>query len=179
MKKYGIECKKLMVEEIREKLEKPSAIFITSFNAMLVPEQEQLRRKLKEINTSLFLVKNRIAKQAFIQSGKETIASLIQGPTALALSNGDSVAISKVLIDFTKKYNNFKILGAYIDEQLFDFALVKKLASIPSREVLLAQVIGGINSPIQRLLNSLSGSITKFVIVLHKISNQKKQRTEG
>jgi large subunit ribosomal protein L10 len=179
MKKYGIECKKLMVEEIKERLKKPSAIFITSFNAMLVPEQEQLRRKLKEIDTSLFLVKNRIAKQAFIQSDKEAVVCLMQGPTALALSNGDSVAISKVLVDFANKNSNFKILGAYIDGQLFDLTLVKKLASIPSRIVLLAQVIGGINSPIQRLLNSLSGSIAKFIIVLDRICNQKKQKSAG
>ncbi len=141
MEKLGIECKKLMAKEIKERLKQSSNLFITSFNTTTVPEQERLRRKLKEIDVSLLVLKNRIVKQVFQQLNLEELASLMQGLTAVTLGGRDPVCVSKALVDFAGKHENFKILGAYIDEQLLDLNSIKRLAAIISREALLAQIV--------------------------------------
>ncbi len=173
MEKFGIECKKLMAKETKERLKESPGFFVASFKAMAVSEQEELRRKLKEIDVSLFVVKNRIAKRAFKELKQEAVAALLQGPAAITLGGCDSISISKALVNFAGKHENFKILGAYLDEQVLDLSSVKTLASIPSKEVLLAQIVGGFKSPIQGLVTSLSAMIKKFVIVIDKIREKK------
>lgn len=173
MEKLGSECKKLMAKEIKERLKSASCLFVTSFNTMAVSKQEQLRRKLKEINASLFVVKNRIVRQTLQQSNFEALATLMQGMTALTLGGDDSIAVSKALVDFTKKNENFKILGAYVDEQLLDLDSVKRLAAIPSKETLFVQIVYGFKTPIQGLVNCLSATIRNFVVVLDKIREKK------
>ena len=173
MEKFGVECKKLMVEEMKERLQGSCALFITSFNTMGVSEQDELRRKLKEVNASLLVVKNRLAKLAFKQLNHEAIASLLQGPTGITFGSGDSLSVSKTLVNFAGKHENFKILGAYFDQQLLDPNSVKELASIPSKEALLAQIVIGLKSPIQGLMNALSGTIRNFVVVIDKIREKK------
>lgn len=162
-----------MAKETRDKIKNSSTLFITSFNMMPVSEQDLLRSKLKEIEASLFMIKNRIAKRTLKELDQENIASLLQGPTAIALGGRDSVSVSKALVNFAGQHETFKILGAYIDDELLDASSVKRLASIPSREVLLAQVIGGLNSPIQGLVNTLSATIKKFVLVIDRIREKK------
>ncbi len=173
MEKLGIECKKLMAKEIKTRLMGTSCLFLTSFNAMAVSEQEQLRRKLKEMNAFLFVVKNRIARQIFQQLKFEPLAALMQGMTALTLGGDDSIAVSKTLVDLTKKNENFKILGAYVDEQLLNLDSVKRLAAIPSKEILFAQIVSGFQSPIQGLMNCLSATVRGLVVVLDKIREKK------
>lgn len=162
-----------MAKETKEKIKNSSTLFIASFNMMPVSEQDLLRSKLKEIEASLFMVKNRIVKRTLKELDQENIASLLQGPTAIALGGRDSVSVSKTLVNFAGQHETFKILGAYVDDELLDASSVKRLASIPSREVLLAQVIGGLNSPIQGLVNSLSATIKKFVLVIDRIREKK------
>lgn len=173
MEKFGIETKKLMVEEIKEKLKSSFNLFTTSYSGIAVSEQEQLRRKLKANQALMFIVKNRIANLAFKQLKHENLAALLQGSTAITIAGEDALSVSKTLVDLAGKSENFKVLGAYIDGQLLDSNLVKKLAAIPSKETLLAQVVGGIKSPIQGLVNTLSGTIKKFIVVIDKIREKK------
>ncbi len=176
MKKIGIgrECKQLMAEKVKERLEQASELFITSFNTMAVSEQDTLRRKLKQIDASLFVVKNRLAKQAFRQLKLEELTPLMKGLTAISLGGRDTLSVSKTLVDFAASQENFKIMGAYVDRQILDSGWVKKLASIPSKEALFAQIVYGFKSPIQGLVNSLSAAIRNFVVVLDKIREKKK-----
>lgn len=173
MEKFGIETKKLMAEEIKEKLKSSFNFFATSYSGIAVSEQEQLRRKLKANQASMFIVKNRIANLAFKQLKQENLAALLQGSTAITIAGEDALSVSKTLVDFAGKSENFKVLGAYIDGRLLDSNLVKKLAAIPSKETLLAQVVGGIKSPIQGLVNTLSGTIKKFIVAIDKIREKK------
>lgn len=176
MEKFGKECKELMVEEIKEKLKSSGGLFISSFKITPVSEQEQLRRKLKEFGASFFVVKNRIAKQAFDQLDVKALNPLMQGLTALTLGGGDLVCVSKALVDFAKKHEGFKVLGAYVDKQLLDLSSINRLASIPSKEALFAQIVYGFKSPIQGLVNSLSGTIRNFIVVISKIQEKVKER---
>ena len=173
MEKLGIECKQLMAKEIRERLTRSCDFFISSFSATAVTDQETLRRKLKEIDASLFVVKNRIAREVFQQLNLSALGSIIQGLTAISTGGGDTLSISKALVDFAGKHENFRVLGAYVDEQILDQNLIKELASIPSKEVLLVQIMSAMKSPIQGLVTSLSATIKKIIVVIDKIREKK------
>lgn len=174
MEKLGRECKKLMAEEIKKKLKESGEFFLISFNAMAVSEQEELKGRLHDIDASIFVVKNRIAKQAFEQLDLGALATLPQGLTAITLGIREAIDISKALVNFADKHNNFKLLGAYVDEQLLDVSSIRQLASVTSKEALLTQVVCGIKAPIQGLVNSLSATIKKFVVVLDRIREKQK-----
>ena len=174
MEKLGIKCKQLMAKEMQERLKQSDNLFITSFNSTTVPEQESLRCKLKEAGASFFMVKNRIAKQVFQGLELDAITPLLQGPIAIALGGHDSICVSKALVDFAAKYENFRILGAYVDKRVIHLASIKQLASIFSREALLAQIFAGFKSPIQGLVNTLSATLKKFVVVIDKIREKQK-----
>ena len=163
-----------MAEKVKERLEQASELFITSFNTVAVSEQDTLRRKLKQIDASFFVVKNRLAKQAFRQLKLEALIPLMKGLTAISLGGRDILSVSKTLADFAESQKNFKIMGAYVDRQILGLCWVKKLASIPSKEALFAQIVYGFKSPIQGLVNSLSATIRNFVVVLDKIRENKK-----
>jgi len=179
MEKLGLgrECKQLMAGEIKERLKQASELFITSFNTVAVCEQEKLRRKLNEIDASLLVVKNRLAKQAFQQLNLEGLTVLMKGLTAISWGGRDVLSISKALVDFAEKQENFRILGAYVDKQVLDPGSIKKLASIPSKEALFAQIVYGFKSPIQGLVNCLSATTRNFVVVLDRI-REKRNETE-
>jgi len=170
MEKLGTKCKQLMIEEIKKQISDSEHMFISSFNKIPVTEQDQLRRQLKEMDASLLVVKNRLAKQVFKQLKKDDLGSVLKGITVISLGGADSLAVSKTLVKFAEKQENFEILAGYVDEQVLDSNSVKRLAAIPSREILLSQIVGGIKSPIQGFVNSLSGTIKKFVLVVDRIS---------
>lgn len=173
MEKLGIECKQLMAKEIEERLSTSPSLFVTSFKATAVPEQEKLRRKLKEVDASFVVVKNRLAKRVFQQLNLKSLTPLMQGLTAVTFGGRDYVCVSKTLVDFAGKHEDFKILGGYVEEQLLDSNSIKRVAAIPPKEVLLAQVVYGFKTPIQGLVNTLSATLKKFVVVIDKIREKK------
>lgn len=175
MENLGIECKKLMAKEIKERAKTSANLFITSFGSITVPEQDLLRSKLKEIDASLLVVKRRIVKQVFEQLKLKRLSALMQGLTAIVLGGKDSLLVSKTLVNFTGKNNNFRVLGAYVESQLLEQDSIKRLASIPSKEALFTQIVCGIQSPIQGLVNTLSGTIRNFVVVINQIQEKLKE----
>lgn len=175
MEKVGIGCKKLMAEEIKQKVADSSCLFTTSFQQLPATEQDELRKQLKELDVGVLIIKNRIARKALKGLNQEKILSLSKGLTALMLGKDDPVAVAKTLVDFAGKNENFKVLGGYVDEQIIEPSSIKELSSIPSREILLSQVVAGIASPIQGLVNTLSATIKQFLVVLNRIQENKEK----
>lgn len=173
MEKLGIEFKKIMAREIKEKLQNREELFFSSFSGLTVAAQERLRRSLKDSKASFTVVKNRIAQKVFTQLQIEELGSFMQKMTAITISNGDPVSISKILLAFAEKNEKFVVLGAYVGGQTLDRNSVKQLATIPAKEVLLAQVVMGIRSPLFGLVNCLSATMKNCVVVLDKIREKK------
>lgn len=172
--RLGQECKRYMAVEIKEKLKEKQNLFISHFSKISVTDQEDLRRQLHKINASFFVVKNRIAQKALKDLELSSLEPFLEGMTAIATGNEEAIEITKTLVAFAGKNENFEVSGGYFENQVLDMDAVKKLAAIPSRETLLAQVFSGFQSPIQGFVNTLSATIKGFVVVLNKI-NEKKQ----
>jgi len=162
-----LEQKKKMVDELADKLERANIVITTSYRGLTVAEMTELRRKLRQGNIDYRVVKNNLARFAAERTGKEALTSVIEGPTAIAFGYGDIIAPVKTLLDHVRSAKiELKIIGGMLDQQVLSSAEVSSLANMPSKEVLISKLIGGLQTPIYRLVNVLNANITGLVGIL-------------
>jgi large subunit ribosomal protein L10 len=130
-------------------------------------------RGLTFSGASLKVVKNTLAKIAAADAGVEGLSELLQGPTAIAYCHGDPVRVAKTIQDFIKEKKKAAIRGGKLQRSMLTPADVETLAALPSREQLIARVVGAIASPLTGLANVLSGPIRGLVVVLAQVQEQK------
>ncbi|MBF0134746.1 MAG: 50S ribosomal protein L10 [Magnetococcus sp. DMHC-1] len=168
------EEKSQVIDEVRASLERSRVAVVAHYRGMTVSEMTALRRKFRESGSEFRVVKNTLAKRAAQGTPFEPIGPLLKGPTSLATSM-DPVAPAKVLDDFTKEHPNLQIVGGILDGKMVDAKGIIALAKLPSREVLLARMLGSLNSPIQGFVGVLAAVPGSLVRVLAQIQKQKEQ----
>lgn len=171
--KFGKISKEGMVKELVRQFKDHPNFVITSYMGSSVSDLEQLRRNLKKNSADYFVVKNSILKVVFDKMKLAEEVSKIEGGMGISLSGDDIVSTCRVLVNFSKDHDKFKIKGAIVDGKSITTDRVKMLASLPTREVLLAHVVGGIKSPITGFVNTLSGILRKFLYVVDAIKVSK------
>lgn len=132
--------KQAALKELEGVFESAGAVVVTHYSGLSVAEMTGLRTKLREKGGQLKVIKNRIAKIALKGKGGDAAADLFQGPVAIAFSEDPSVA-AKVTSDFAKDNEKLKLIGAIMDEEVMDEKGISVLATMPSREELLATVV--------------------------------------
>lgn len=172
--KFAKACKEKMIEEITSRVKERPNFFITSYMGSTVADLELLRRNLKKISSGYFVVKNSNMRIMLKTLKLDELAPMVDGGVGISLSGDDVISTCKALVNFEKDHNKFKIKGAYIDGKLVELARVKQLASLPPKEILLAQVVGGIKAPITGFVNVLGGVLRKFVYTVNAIAKSKK-----
>lgn len=161
------------VEEIKADLAESQAVFVTDYRGLTVSDLGALRAKLRDVGTDYKVVKNTLATIAADASDIEEFTSLLVGPTAIAYAKDDAAATAKALDEFARESRILKIRGALLEGSVIDEAQVKALADLPSREVLLSKVVGGMQAPISGFVNVLQGTLRKFVYALDAVREQK------
>jgi len=162
-------CKEKMIDEIVSDIRERPNFIITSYMGSSVSDLEHLRRNLKKLSSSYFVVKNSVLKIVFDKLDlKDEIAKIDSG-MGISLSGDDIVSTCKVLATFAKDHDKFKIKGGIIDGKSMPQEKVKQLAALPSRNVLLTQMVVTMKSPITGLVMTLSGILRKFVVVVDAI----------
>ena len=176
MAKNAMECKKMMVQEISDRIsDKPSAI-VTNFKGLTAKDLNELRRELREVSCEYVVVKDSIAKHAL---AKNPILELIEGEVGIALdTKEDATYISKILVKFLKSHEALNICGGVVSGEVITKEDIKVLAALPSREVLLGKLANVLNAPIQGLASSLSQIITKLAYVLNALKDKKPAKVE-
>ena len=166
--KMPSEKKIQIVEQLKEKLAKAKGVVLTDYQGLSVPEVEILRRNLQEAGANYQVVKNTLLNLALKNSGSRfTIDDLrFTGPTAVVLSNEDEIKPLKALYDFAKEHEALEVKGGFFEGAFLAAEKLKEIASLPSREVLLAKVVGMMQSPISRLVNVGKGNQIGLVRVL-------------
>jgi large subunit ribosomal protein L10 len=175
MKKIGLIFKETSENRIKNTLKESNAVFIVKYSGVKSPDMSALRISLRGSNASLFVVKNSVARRALKASGLETIVKGIDGPCGLVFVKDEPVAVSKVLCNFTKDHEAMKLEGGSMNEKVLEKKDIEAMSKLPSREVLLAQVVGALNAPISGFVITLNQLLAKFVICLDQI----KQKKEG
>ena len=133
----------------------------------------ELRRKLEKVTDKTVAVKNSITRLAFKKIGITDAKGLLKGPVFLAIGNKEPQLISKVLVEFAKGRENFQLDGAYLEGNVVPGEYVKSLAALPSREALIASVVGGLNAPISGFVNVMGQLIRSLAIALDQIHKTK------
>jgi large subunit ribosomal protein L10 len=150
-----------LVAELKNKLKGAKALYYTDFTGLNVKRMTDLRRKLRKANVEYVVIKNTLALRAVNESG--LVGTKLKGQTGLVIAK-DAVAAAKVLADFAKENEERPaVKGGLLDGKTLDVAQVKKLANMPSREQMLAQLAGGLQSPLAAMLGAMSGLLTMMV----------------
>lgn len=169
----NIEAKKQVVDEIKERLEKIQGAVLADYRGLNVAEVTELRVKLREAGIEFKVLKNTLTRIAAHQVGLQDLDSYLEGPTAIAFGLEDPVAPAKILSDFAKTHKALEIKAGILENKVIDADGVKALADLPSREVLLAKVLGAMQSPMYGFAGSLQGLLRNFVYVLDAVREKK------
>lgn len=164
------------VEEITESLKQAKGVFLTDFSGLDVEEITQLRRNFRKADVSYMVVKNTLARRSCQEVGLDDMVPYLNGPTGLALANNDPVAPVRVIVDFVKEHKEKgkpEIKGAVVEGQVLTAAEAEAMKNIPPREVLIAQVVGGIAAPLNGLVGGLQGVIRNLVYTLDAVREKK------
>ena len=143
------------IEEIKSKIENSNGFIVVSYKGISVNDDVALRAKLRAANVEYKVLKNRLVNKALEELGIEGFANDLQEPNAFAFANGEITAAAKVFKDTMATVSSLSVKSAYVDKAYADAKVVEKLASIPSKEVLIAQLLGMLQSPISGLARAL------------------------
>ncbi len=161
------EAKAKIIDELEEEFAKCNVGILIDYRGLPTPEMTALRRKLQESGNKYRVVKNTLARLAAEKAGKSALGSSFEGPMAIALGYGDITTPAKVLADYIRDSKvNLNIKGGFLGDRLLTPEEVTTLATLPSREILLARVIGQMNTPITVLVGTLSNPIRGLIRVL-------------
>jgi large subunit ribosomal protein L10 len=141
------EAKRETVAELTEEARSSSAMIVSEYRGLKVSEFGEIRRNLRKQNVSYHVVKNRLMKIAAKNAGAESLAVLLEGPTAVAFVKGDEGAAAKAVLEAFRTHRLIKVTGAVIGDQVVNAEGVIRLAQLPGRDVLLSQVAGAIAAP--------------------------------
>jgi large subunit ribosomal protein L10 len=162
--------KKELIEELKEKLSKQKALVFVDFTGVKVKDFFAFRKKLKEDNNELKVMKKTLAQIAFKEKGINVDIKKMQGEMAFIFGYKDEISSAKKAWQFSLENKNFKILGGIVGNEIFDVEKMTALAQLPSKEELLGRLVGSIAAPISGFENVLIGNIRGLVQVLNQIS---------
>ena len=146
---------------IAERLNTTDTVIATAFHGLSVREVEDLRGTLRESGGQFQVVKNTLARRACDETGKESLLEYLEGQTALVWASGDAAAVAKALNTFAKASDNrLSMKGGLLEGAPISADELKQLASLPSRDELLARLVGGVASPLQGTANALNSLIS-------------------
>ncbi|TCL31566.1 large subunit ribosomal protein L10 [Anaerospora hongkongensis] len=167
--------KQTVVAGMKEKLAATKGAVLINYRGLTVAQDTKLRRKFREAGVEYKVVKNTLTRIAANEIGIAGLDSYLEGPTAMAFSATDPVAPAKIISDFIKesKLQNIEVKAGLVEGKVITADGVKALANLPPREVLIAQVLAGFQSPIVGIVNVLQGTIRNAVYVLEAIRKQK------
>jgi large subunit ribosomal protein L10 len=164
--------KAAVVDEIAGQIESAQAIFAIDYRGISVSQIADLRAKLRESDTRFRIVKNSLSERAADKAGAAELRPLLEGPTALALVGGDAALAAKALNDTARALNNIiEFKGGLMDGTALSADDVRAIARLPSRDVLNAQLVGTIASPLTGLVRTLNALIQGLAIQLKAIAD--------
>ncbi|MBQ6998509.1 MAG: 50S ribosomal protein L10 [Clostridia bacterium] len=158
-----LEQKKTTVAELIEKLKSAQAGVLVDYRGLTVSEDTELRRKFREAGVDYTVVKNTLTRFAAKEVGLDELDGVLHGPTSLAISDSDPVAPAKIISDFAKGNDKVEIKAGFLDGKVISLDEIKTLANTPSRETLIAKIMGSLNAPVSNLVRTLQALVDNGV----------------
>lgn len=156
-----LEQKQQVVNDLAERIQGSVAGVIVSYDGITVEEDTKLRRELREAGVKYTVVKNTLIKRAADKAGLSGIDDVLNGTSAIATSEEDYVAAARILQKFADGHKTFSIKSGYLDNEVISLEKIESLAKLPSREVLLANVLGAFQAPIASFARAVQAIVDK------------------
>ncbi len=160
------------VKELTDKFKRKKIAIFSDFHGMPVIKSQALRRSLRQNQAEYRVAKKTLLDRALAEAGIEAKTKELRGEIGVSFGYEDEVSPAKTLLKFSKEVETFKILGGLLGSRFLSASEVIAIARTPSREVILAQLLGALSSPIRGLATVLQGNIRGLVVVLNKIREQ-------
>lgn len=169
------DAKRATIAELREDLARSTTLITTEYRGLKVREIGEIRRALRKNDVTYRVVKNRLMRIAAEQEGNAGVAPLLRGPSAIAFGSGAENTVAKTVIDAVRPYKLVKVTGAVVGGKALDADGVQKLATLPSREILLAQLAGAFSAPATQVAGLLAANLRNLGSLLAQVQEQKAQ----
>ncbi len=166
--------KQKQVEALAE-IFRSNGVYIFDYRGLKVSEFEALRRRMKELNADVQVIKNRLVIKYFEKEKLNIGRDLFNGPMAVAYSNDRFVEAAKVLIDFEKESKKIKVRSGFIERRLVDENQISEVAKLPPKEQLLAQLVLSISLPLRKFGSALSAPLTHLLILVKNLKDKKEK----
>jgi len=167
--------KKELVTQLHEDLGVSQAVFVTDYIGLNVEKITRLRKDVKSAGGTFKVIKNTLLRRAAQDTPVGAINDLFIGPTAIAMAQGDPLGVAKALVNFAKDNEELELQGGILGAQVLDLDKIQSLAKMPSKEVLLAKMLGSMNAPTTNFVGVLAAIPRQMLYVLKAIENQKMQ----
>jgi len=165
------------VDEIKLRIENAKSLVLLDYKGINVADDTELRKRFRENKVDYFVCKNTFLKLAAHKLGIKDLDDYLVGPTSIAVSKNDEIAPLKVTSEFIEdlesKEDIIEFKTAIVDEEVMNIDQIEKLAKLPSKEVLLSNLLRGMNAPIAGFVQGLNGILRKFVYALNAIKESK------
>lgn len=161
-----INQKKEEVSKLAEKIKQAKLVLLTDYRGINVEDVTNLRANLRKVNAEYTVIKNNITKRALLEAGIQGLEEKLEGPTAVIMSNEDYLEPSKIIYNFTKENDFYKIKGGVVEGKAMTAEEIVTLAKLPSKETLLSMLAG-----------ALLANISKFAVALEQVRVQKEQNS--
>ena len=162
-----------IVEELKDRFANSKSAILVDYRGLTAQEANELRKQFREAGVVYKVYKNTLIEIAARELGLEDLIPYLEGPTAIAFGVEEPVAPAKILSDNINKLKKMEFKGGVVDGKIIDVEGVQALAKLPSREELIAKMLGSMNAPIANLVGVLSGPMRAFVYALEGIRGQK------
>jgi large subunit ribosomal protein L10 len=164
--------KEQIISDLSKKIEGYKAVVLTHYRGLNVEKMNHLRKRLREEEVSYHVIKNTLIRLASKGTDLEKLDNYFEGPTAIAISHGDPILLAKVLSEFIKTQPSLEIKVALIEGRVAPPEDVKALATMPSREVFLAQILGGIQMSGGQVVGAILSILQQMLGVIQARADQ-------
>lgn len=173
------EEKAVLIDELRETLRGTDLVIVTDYRGLTVGQMQTLRRELRAAGGHFKVAKNTLLRLAAEREDQADLNALIDGPTGIAFAEGDMVTVAKALTTYAKGVDALEVRGGLMNGKGISAAEVNALAALPSREELLAKMLGSMQAPATNLVGVLSGVTRSLAYVLQARADQLQQAEGG
>lgn len=163
-----------LIAEAKELIDNSTAVYLTDYSKINVADISDLRNQFRKDGVKYKVFKNTLFKRALVESGKfEKLANHLEGMTGFAFASTNPVAPAKIIKKYNETSQKFSLKACYIETQYYDGSKLSELAALPSKEELIAGILGSLNSPASGIVGSISAVIRELVSVVDEVSKKK------
>ncbi|MBU0682830.1 MAG: 50S ribosomal protein L10 [Candidatus Omnitrophota bacterium] len=177
--KYGKKVKEIMVDEMKNVFTENAGFVFSQVEKIKSSEIDKFRKKMRQSGSRYMIVKNRIADLALKEAGITELCDTVNGKHiwGVGVIKKDPVNVAKIMVEFSKENSGFKISNGYLEGRMLEAVKIKELSELPSREQLIAMVLGTMNAPITNFVGVLAAVIKSLLYALKAVKEKKQEQS--